>query len=146
VWRAVIAVVVGYAAMFALVAASFTVIQLGLGNERVFRAGSYEVSGLFLALAIGVSTLVALVGGYVAAIISRSWRGPAALAVAVALLGAVELVMRWKQLDSPAPARAGDVTPFDAAQKARQPKWYLEALPVIGVVGVLAGARMTRRK
>lgn len=144
-WRAVISVVAGYAAMFALVAASFTVIQLGLGNERVFRPGSYEVSALFLALAIGVSALVALVGGYLAAIISRSWRGPVALAVVVALLGAVELVVRWKQLDSPAPARLGDVTPFDAAQKARQPRWYLEVLPVIGAVGVLAGARMRRR-
>ena len=140
--RAILGVILGYAAMFVVVAASFTALQLGMGTERVFRPGSYEASSLFLACAVVLSLIAAVVGGLVCAAIARRVGPTRALAVVVLVLGVLNAVMNMnKPLPGP---RVGDITPFEAAQKATQPAWYLWSLPVIGAAGCLIGAGLKK--
>ena len=61
-WRAILSVIAGYLAMFLFVFVSFSAAYLTMGTEGAFQPGSYEVSGLWLAVSF-VLSLGAAVGG-----------------------------------------------------------------------------------
>jgi len=46
--RAIAAVIVGYLVTAVIVVACFTGLQLGLGNEKVFKPGSWEAADWFV--------------------------------------------------------------------------------------------------
>src|SRR5690606_17969159 len=129
-------------AMFIIIAVSFTALQFGLGIERIFQPGVYDVTLAFMIPAIAISIIAAIIGGFVSASIARSAKAPVALAILVLILGIITAAM---QLTAPAAgARPADLTPFEAAQNARHPAWYAIALPIIGAAGVMVGARLRR--
>lgn len=141
--RSILAVVLGYLAMFVAIAISFTALQFGLGTETVFKPNSYEASGIFLAAAIGISFVVAVLGGLVCRLIQPTGRAPVALAVLVLVLG---VAMALASSSAPAPGpRPGDISPFEAAKQARQPAWYSWSIPFIGAAGIMLGATLRRR-
>jgi len=143
-FKAILAVVVGYIAMAIVIIACFTALQLALGTEKVFESGSYNASMLFNMCALVISFVAAALGGIVAGAIARRM-GPAKVFAAIVLV--LGLVMAFGNLNKPDPGpRTGDITPFEAASKAKQPNWYAFTIPVIGAVGVLVGASLAVRK
>jgi hypothetical protein len=140
--RTIAGVVLGYIATALLVFLLFSASYLALGTDKVFLPGSYQVSFLWAALSIVVSFAAALVGGYVAASVSRGTRAPLVLACVVLVLGILFALPALGQPD-PGP-RAGDVGNFAAMTNARPPSWTLLLNPIIGALGVLVGSRLRR--
>ena len=140
--RAILGVILGYLAMFVVVAVAFTTMHLGLGTERVFRPGSFEASPLFLVCAVVVSLAAAILGGLVCASIARAPKPPVVLAGIIFVLGVLSAGM---SMSKPAAGpRTGDITPMEAAMRATQPQWYSWSLPVIGAAGCMIGARLRK--
>ena len=144
--RAVVAVVVGYVVMFALVFVTFIAAYLALGTDRVFQTGTYDVSAVWLAVGFALSVLAALVGGYVCAWIARR-RGPAvALAGLVLVLGLAMALMGALAPPADRPAtRTADVGNMEAMKYGRTPTWIALINPLIGSAGVLMGARLREK-
>jgi hypothetical protein len=142
--RASASVIVGCIAMFVLIVLTISAVQLALGDERVFKPGSYDVPTTIMVLGLVLRAGAAVVGGLVCRAIARSARAPMALVGLVLVLGVVGAVMNRTKAD-PGP-RVGAVTPWEAAAKVRRPDWYAFALPLIEAVGVMGGARCSRRK
>ncbi|MBX3381324.1 MAG: hypothetical protein KF805_14610 [Phycisphaeraceae bacterium] len=142
--KAILAVIVGYVVMTIVIILCFTGLQFGLGTERVFDPGTYNASMLFNILALGVSLAAALIGGIVAGAICGRSGPPQVLAGIIFVLG---LIMAVANLNTPDPGpRTGDITPMEAASKARQPNWYSFTIPIIGAAGVIMGSSLIARK
>lgn len=142
--KSIIAVIVSYVVMVVFLFAVFSLVYLGMGTERAFQAGTYVVTPLWLALAVVISFLGAMLGGYVCAGISKSKRTCQVLAGIVFVAGI--LVCSSAMRADPAPrVRAGDVPNLQAMQQAQSPTWMHILSPVIGAMGVLLGSRMKMR-
>jgi MFS family permease len=142
--KAILAVIVGYIAMVLVIILCFTGLQLGLGTERVFEPGTYNASMLFNSVALGVAFIAAVIGGIVAGAIAPRMGPAKVLAATVLVLG---LLSGWSNFNKADPGpRAGDITPFEAASKAKQPNWYAFTIPILGAAGVLVGASLITRK
>ena len=140
--RAILGVILGYLAMVVVVVVSFTALQFGLGTEKVFKPASYEASSMFLACAIVISVIAAVIGGLACAAIARRPKPVLALAIVVLVLGAINAATHMNvRATEP---RLGNISPMEAAQRATQPAWYLWSLPVIGAVGALIGGRLKK--
>jgi len=113
-----------------------------MGTERAFQPGSYGVSSLWLLASFALSFLAALAGGRVSA---RVGRGQKAVSILAGLVVALGLTMAVPALLAPGDAstleRRGDMSSFEAMQKAQQPNWVSLTVPLVGAVGVLLGGR-----
>jgi hypothetical protein len=140
--RAIVAVVVGYVVMFALVFASLTAAYLGMGADRAFKSGSYEVSGLWMVVSFVLSFLAAVGGGFVCGWIARRRTPVMVLAGLVLVLGlAMTAVGALAPTEGRPTTRSGDVSNMDAMKDARTPTWICLLNPLIGAAGVLLGGR-----
>ncbi len=144
-WRTVGGVIVGYIVMGAFVFVSFTAAYVGMGPERAFQPGSYNVSVLWAVTSFSLGLVAALLGGFVCVRIARRSLGPRILAGLVVLLGLLMAipVLTADASSDPGP-RGADVGSVEAMTKAKQPVWFALANPVIGAVGVLVGGRLRR--
>ncbi|MFO0874670.1 MAG: hypothetical protein U0575_11970 [Phycisphaerales bacterium] len=141
--RNILGAVAGYAATFVVIMITMTLLFVVLGKERAFAAATFDVSALFVACAIALSLVAAIVGGWVAALIGRpSSRAVMILVGIVLVLGIVSAAMEIGMQRSGPSERDETISVFEAAQHARQPLWYSLLLPVIGVAGVLLGGRL----
>jgi energy-converting hydrogenase Eha subunit A len=141
--RAILSVIVGFVVVCVVVVACFTALQLGLGNERVFKPGSWEPSTLFNIAALVIGVVAAIIAGYVCAAIARSPRPPLVLASLLLLFGLVTATMNVYD-NRPMTPRPANATPMDAAEHNREPVWMPFANAVIGFAGVMIGARLRR--
>lgn len=141
--RTIAGVVLGYIAMGLLVFFLFSTAYLAMGADIAFLPGSYQISFLWVAVSIVLTLVAALLGGYVAAAVSRGTRPPLALACIVLILGIIFTIPVLGQPD-PGP-RAGDVGNFAAMMNARMPAWLLLLNPIIQAVGILVGSRLKRQ-
>jgi hypothetical protein len=141
--RKIAAIVVGYLVMFVLVFVALSVAYRALGADRSFRAGTYDVSAMWIAVSTVLSFLAAVAGGVIAAAIGRGRKAADLLAVVVVILGVVLAVpgLNAPKTDEP---RTTDVGSAEAMMRARQPTALTFVLPVVGAVGVLAGARLRK--
>jgi hypothetical protein len=139
--RLIAAVVLGYLAMALAVFAGLSVAYLGLGADRAFRAGVFDVSTLWAFTSLVVGFGAALLGGWVARRMDRTARGPRALAGLVVVLGIALALPALLGEPAALTARAGTLGPFEAMQQARTPLWLMLLNPVVGAVGVLLGGR-----
>lgn len=142
--RVIAGALLGYVVLALLLFAVFNGAYLIMGAERAFRPGSYQVSGLWIGLGALFTFAASLVGGYVAAAVSRGTVAPLVLACAILVLGVIFAIPALGQPD-PGP-RTGDVGNFAAMQYARQPAWTLFFNPVIAAIGVLVGSRLRRTR
>jgi uncharacterized membrane protein YeaQ/YmgE (transglycosylase-associated protein family) len=142
--RCVAAVIVGYLAMAVTVFATFTGAYLLMGTNTAFREGTYDVSWLWIVATIVLGFVAAVIGGALARVIDpRRSTGPA-LAGLILLLGVLSGAMT---LNGPEPGpRPPEVSSLEAMQRAKSPLWFTLLNPVIGIVGVLAGARLAPRR
>jgi hypothetical protein len=143
--RSIVALIVSYAAMFVFFFAAFTGCYIALGAGRVFQPDSYEVSTLWIGLALVLSLLGSMLGGYICAVISRKMRTCQVFAFIVFLLGLLACIPAMKRDPDSPNVRAGEVENLQAIQLAVTPMWVHLLTPVISAAGVLVGARMKGR-
>ena len=144
--RKIASVIVGYIVMFLVVFVCLTVAYLGLGADRVFQTGSYEVTGLWLIVWLVVSLGAALAGGKVCALIGKAKGAVLGLAILVLVLGLLSALPALKPPSGEPKSRTSETSNTEAMMNARQPNWVLFLTPVIGVVGVLIGGRTGSRE
>ena len=143
--KSILAIIVSYVAMFALFRAVVTGLYFLLGVERMFQPDSYEVSVLWIVLTLVVGFLGTLLGGYLCAWISKSWRTCQVFALIVFLLALIQCLSALKRNPDAPNVRAGEVTYLEAVGLAVTPLWLHFVNPVISGVGVLLGAGLKRR-
>ena len=143
--RGTIAVVVGYVVMAITVFAIFSLMFGAIGQDRAFAPGSYTVTWFWLLPAFVVSAIAAIAGGYICARISPG-RAPQVLAAIVLCLG---ILLALPVLNSAADlrptVRRPGISNLEAMTNARQPVVVSLFNPVVGLVGVLIGARGARK-
>lgn len=142
--RNVLAAVAGYVSMFASAFVAFSLVWWILRPEGAFRAESWDVSGAWIVAAIVVGLVAAVIGGLLCARLQANRHGVHLLIVIVVLMSLLSALPDAAPMTAgPRPAGVGM---FDAMSNARQPGWLLWFNPILGIVGVLIGARLGRRK
>ncbi|WP_420636671.1 hypothetical protein [Candidatus Palauibacter sp.] len=139
--RNILAAIVGYIAMAAVLFALFSLLWLTLGPSRAFQPGSWEVPGGW-ALGSGVLGLVAAyIGGRVCARVAHDAGAATILIAIVIVLGVVRALMPVEMAAGPRP---DDVSMMEATAGALHPAWFNWLNPLIGAVGVWFGSRKLR--
>ena len=135
-------VVAGYVTMVVLVFALFSLTWLVLGAGGAFQPESWDPSLIWVLVTIVLGLAAAIGGGYVAVAIAHDERVVIWLIVVVLIIGLLSAVMMMFEPDAGLGVRPESVSMFEAMGNARQPVWVAFLNPVLGVVGVLMGARM----
>ena len=143
--RSIVAVIVSYVLMFVLVSLAFFGMYGVLGAEGAFKPASWDASNLWIAMALVLSLIVAVIAGIVCALIDRGGKAPLILAIVVFVLGLVFAIPSFVANRVDQGPRVDAPPLFEAMQKAKQPNWVPLAFPVVGAVGVLIGARLKKR-
>jgi len=138
--RGVLAIVAGYLVMAAIVALATMAAFVVIGADRVFHAGTFHPSALWLVTCFSFSFIAAILGGIVCARIGGRDTGTL-LGVLVFVLGIAMLAPTVRHPDAGPVLRPANVSARDAMIRARQPLWATLAFPIIGAVGTLIGAR-----
>ena len=145
--RTILGVIAGYLTMFVAVFLMFTVAYVALGTDGAFKPGSYDVSGVWIAISMVLGLVAAVAGGVVCAAVARNPKAPILLAVVVIVLGVLLALPALMSPNGESPGiRTGDVGNMEAMSKAKIPAWISLVNPVIGAVGVLIGGGMRRNR
>lgn len=139
----ILGVIGGYFAMFLTVFLTFSGAYLTMGAENAFQPNSYNVSLLWAVVSFILSFVGALVGGFVCALIAGNQTAAKFLAGIVLILGLLSAVGVALTPKTDA-VRVGNVPNLEAASKAQMPLWIALLNPLIGAVGVIAGARLKK--
>jgi hypothetical protein len=142
--RMIVGVIVGYLAMFILVSVAFTVAFVVLGTNYVFKPGSFAASNLWIATAMVINLIVAIIAGVIAVAIAGRGKAAKVLAIVVFGLGLLLSIPTLMVPRTGAVRTTNDVPMFEAMQKAEEPRWVPFALPIVGVMGVLIGGRLKK--
>jgi hypothetical protein len=144
--RAIVAVTVSYIIMFVLAFIAFAGAYLIVGPDVAFKSGIYEASTNWIAIAFVIQLVIAIIGGFICALISKGGRAPFALAIVAIVLGlGVALADMNKTRANSGMVRTGNTPQLEAAQKAYWPVWVPFAFPFASAVGILTGAKLKRR-
>ncbi|WP_419939281.1 hypothetical protein [Candidatus Palauibacter sp.] len=139
--RNILAAIVGYIAMAAVLFALFSLLWLALGPSRSFQPGTWEVSGAWALGSVVLGLVAAYIGGRVCARMAHDARAATMLIAIVLVLGLVAALMPVEMAAGPRP---DDVSMMEATASARQPVWISWLNPLIGAVGVWFGSRKLR--
>ena len=139
--RNILAAIVGYIAIVAVLFALSSLLWLTLGPSRAFQPGTWEVAGGWVLGSIVIGFAAAYAGGRVCARLAHDAGGATILIAIVIVLGVVSVLMPVEVAAGPRP---DDVSMIEATAGARQPTWLRWLIPVIGVVGVWFGSRKVR--
>ena len=139
--RNILAAIVGYIAIVALLFALSSLVWLMLGPSRAFQPGSWEVSGGWVLSSIVLGFVGAYFGGRVCARVAHDAGGATILIAMMIVLGVVSALMPVEVGTGPRP---DDVSMLEATMSASQPAWLPWLNPLIGVVGVWLGSRKLR--
>ncbi len=146
--RAILGVIVGYLVMAGAVFGSFAVAWMVMGADGTYKEGSWEVSTTWMIMMFAVGLIAAMIGGAVCATIAA--KGSKAAMVLAGLVLVVGLASAGFMMIAPEEemptVRESGATMFEATQYSQEPTVMLLGNPVIGLVGVLIGARLLRRK
>ena len=143
--KVVFAVVAGYVVMALFVLVSSVVAFMALGADRAYQAGTFEPTGVWIITVLALGFIAAMVGGYVAAIITPNPAAPKTLALVVVILGLVFALPVFRRPALSPPERSSDLPMMQTMGAGRQPAWVALLLPLIGAAGVLSGAKRHRR-
>jgi uncharacterized membrane protein len=141
--KSILGVIVGYIVMAIFSFAAFSCAYIALGADRVFEAGSYDISTIWMVIMIVLSLVGGILGGLICIAISKSKKACVTFAVLVLAFGLIAAVMT-KMKDHPDTSRTGDVPMFLAISLAQTPAWLCFVNPVLGAAGVMLGARMKK--
>ena len=146
--RIIGSVIAAYVTMFAIVFVLMSLAWLALGASGAFQVGSWDVSGSWLVVSVIVGLAAAISGGMVSVGISQDRRALQALIGLIIVMGALSA---WPAIAGAgeamvSSARPDTVSMFDAMSNIRQPVWVALLNPVLGIVGVIIGARWWRAR
>ena len=139
--RNILAAIVGYVAMAALLFVLFSLLWLTMGPSRAFQPGSWEVAGGWVLGQVVLGLVAAYVGGRVCAKVAHDATGATILIGLVIVLGVVNALMQGEMAAGPRP---DDLSMMEATAGARQPTWFAWLNPLIGAVGVWFGSKKLR--
>jgi ABC-type Na+ efflux pump permease subunit len=137
-------VIGGYAVMAVGVMVLMGFAWMITGANRAFQADTWDVSLSWMLIGIVVGVLAAVAGGYVCMAIAKDTRAVMWLLVVVLVIGLTIAVMTAMTPPIPDRVRPMSLGMFEAMRGARQPVWLAFLNPVIGVIGVVIGARLHR--
>ena len=135
--------VLGWVVMAACVFVLMAVLWTALGVEGSFRPGSWEVTTAWSLGSVVIGLLAAVVGGIVCRKVAGDGRGVLMLIALVVVLGVANALF---QPPATGAVRPEDVAMLEAAGSAEQPRWLAWLNPLLGLVGILLGARLARRE
>ena len=144
--RSIIAVIASYVAMFVLAFIGFTCAYLIVGSDVAFLPGIYEASTSWIGIAFVINVVVAIVGGFICALIAKGGRAPLALAILAVVLG---LVVAFADMNkgkkNAGMVRTANTPSMEAVQKAFWPIWVPFTFPLTSAIGILIGGKLKRR-
>jgi hypothetical protein len=143
--RTIVAIIVSYVAMFALTFLAFTAEYALLGADHAFKPRSFVASNRWIAAAFVINFVVAVIGGFICAMIARGGKAPLVLAIVVFVLGLLFAIPSLMVPHTGAVRATNDIPMFEAMQKAEEPRWVPFTFPIVGVVGVLLGGKLKKR-
>ena len=139
--RNILAAIVGYIAIVAVLFALSSLVWQILGPSRAFQPGTWDVAGGWVLGSIVLGFVGAYIGGRVCARVAHDARAATILIAIMIVLGAVTALM---PVDVAVGPRPDDVSMMEATAGARQPAWLSWLNPLIGVVGIWLGSRRLR--
>ena len=143
--RNILGVVVGYVAIFAFIFLTFTILYLTLGENNSFEPETFDVSLLWIILSFILGLIAAILGGYICVLIAKNQKPAMVLAGVVLVLGiAMSIPALSISNEEVQEIREPNVPNMEAMQKAKQPIFLLLLNPLVGALGVLAGARFRK--
>ena len=135
--------IAGYVVMFVALFVLMTISWFAVGANGAFKPGVWEVTGIWLFLMMAAGVIAALAGGYATASISPDPRSVQVLIGIVVVMGIISVLPVLTGGATPAELpRPDEVAMFDAMSNGQQPTWLALLNPIIGVVGVVVGARL----
>ena len=138
--KAIVSIVVGYIAFACVMFGLMTVLWFTVGMERVFQPGTFQITPLWIALALLVALIAGTVGGFVCSAISKSAGVVKVFAAIVFILAVIMCVPAMTADKTPKP-RTGEIKMMDAMQQAQAPIWMHLSSSVLCGLGVLLGGR-----
>ena len=145
--RTIGSVILGYLVMAIVVIATFSLAYQVMGADRSYQPGTYEVSGVWIAVSIVLGLGAAILGGFACARVAHSPMAPKALAGVVLILGLGMAIAAAAGVgaEDRVDVRPAEVSGLEAMQNSQTPTWVQFLNPLIGVVGVLYGAGLARK-
>ena len=137
----VLAAIVSYIAIVAVLFALSSLLWLVMGPSGAFQPGTWEVAPGWIFGSIALGFVGAYIGGRICARVAQDDRGALILIGFMLVLGVVSALMPGEGATGPRP---DDVSMLEATMAARQPTWLTWLNPVIGVLGVWLGSRKPR--
>jgi len=141
--RNILAAIVGYVAMAALLFVLFSLLWLTVGPSRAFEPGSWEVPVGWAVLQLALGLVGAYIGGQVCAWVAHDAKGATMLIGLVIVMGVVNALIPPEMAAGPRPE---DVSMMEATAGALQPEWFNWLNPVVGAVGVWFGTGRLRAR
>ncbi len=141
--RNILAAIVGYVAMAALLFVLFSVLWVTVGPSRAFEPGSWEVPVGWAVMQLVLGLVGAYVGGQVCAWMAHDAKGATILIGLVIVMGVMNALISPEMAAGPRP---DDVSMREATAGALQPAWFNWLNPVIGAVGVWFGTGRLRAR
>ena len=141
--RNILAAIVGYVAMAALLFVLFSVLWVTVGPSRAFEPGSWEVPVGWAVMQLVLGLVGAYVGGQVCAWMAHDAKGATILIGLVIVMGVMNALISPEMAAGPRP---DDVSMMEATAGALQPAWFNWLNPVIGAVGVWFGTGRLRAR
>jgi len=135
--------VLGWVVMAACVFVLMAVLWMVLGVEGSFRPGSWEVTPAWSLGSLVLGLVAGVLGGIVCSRVAADRRGAWMLIVLVGVLGVANALFQAPVADG---VRPEGVAMLEAAGSATEPGWVSWLNPVVGIVGILLGARLARRE
>jgi len=139
--RKILGITAGYIAMIAIVFFSTNLLFYVLGANGSFDPGTYKVNTTWLILSMLFSLVASIVGGWVCMRIVKHQKTTMILSGIVFVLGILLSIPELTEKDSERnKLREGEVSVMESMQNAKQPRKVLLLTPLIGAIGVIAGA------
>lgn len=140
--KIVVGVVVGYLTMVVFVFVLFGLGWMVFGAGGSFKPNSWDPSFIWILITIAITLLAAVAGGYVCLALANDTQAIFWLLAVVVVLGFAMATMVPFEGAPPAGFRPSDMSMMEAMRNARQPVWLAFLNPILGVIGILLGARM----
>jgi len=141
--RKILGAIAGYIVLFIVIFATFSVAYLVMGANAAFTTGSYDVTMTWIIISFILGFIAAVVGGYAASVVGKSWGAVKILAGIVLVMGILTAIL-VAVAPKPTDGRPAGTANLEAMSKAQTPLWVCIINPLIGIAGVLVGGSLKK--